>query len=193
MTCMYKGVDYTGKISGCYEVLGFDSIKVFPGGQKRQHWKVRCIKCNNIKVLSWDKIIGKHQSGCAKCVRTRFGGSKSWHWNNTKVENVPANYMHAIEGSAKKRKNIPVNISREYIDKLFQKQKGKCAYTGYDLWFSKKGILGTASLDRIDSSKGYIEGNVQWVHKDVNVIKWNLSHEKFLEICKLITENNKND
>lgn len=47
----------------------------------------------------------------------------------------------------------------------------------------------TASLDRIDSSKGYVEGNVQWVHKDVNYIKQDLEESYFKKLCKLITEN----
>lgn len=47
-------------------------------------------------------------------------------------------------------------------------------------------------LDRIDSSKGYIEGNVQWVHKDVNMMKQNYSQKYFIEMCKKIYETNKN-
>ncbi|WP_238595034.1 hypothetical protein, partial [Nocardia seriolae] len=39
------------------------------------------------------------------------------------------------------------------------------------------------TLDRIDSSKGYAIDNVQWVHKDVNMIKWELSEEVFLATC----------
>ena len=84
------------------------------------------------------------------------------------------------------------NLTREDLDKLFESQNRKCVYTKYDLYFGNNRIRGTASLDRIDSSKGYVDGNVQWVHKDVNTIKWDLSHDKFLEICKLITENQKN-
>lgn len=49
----------------------------------------------------------------------------------------------------------------------------------------------TASLDRIDSSKGYLENNVQWVHKDINWMKQDYSHEEFLQYCKLIYENKK--
>jgi hypothetical protein len=41
----------------------------------------------------------------------------------------------------------------------------------------------TASLDRIDSSKGYIEGNLQWVHKDVNIMKMDLSQVEFIDYC----------
>lgn len=43
--------------------------------------------------------------------------------------------------------------------------------------------LQTASLDRIDSSKGYIEGNVQWLHKDINRLKINYSDEDLIQIC----------
>lgn len=46
----------------------------------------------------------------------------------------------------------------------------------------------TASLDRIDSSKGYIPGNVQWVHKDVNKMKLALSEKRLLELCTLIVQ-----
>jgi len=41
----------------------------------------------------------------------------------------------------------------------------------------------TASLDRIDSSKGYIEGNVQWVHKMVNMSKQQYTQEEFINMC----------
>lgn len=27
-------------------------------------------------------------------------------------------------------------------------------------------------FDRIDPNKGYIIGNVQWVHKHINMMKW---------------------
>ena len=47
----------------------------------------------------------------------------------------------------------------------------------------------TASLDRIDSSKGYIEGNVQWVHKSVNIMKCDFSSDIFIGICNQISNN----
>lgn len=49
-----------------------------------------------------------------------------------------------------------------------------------------------ASLDRIDSSLGYIIGNVQWVYKGVNFMKGEMSHDYFIEMCKMITENQRN-
>ena len=44
----------------------------------------------------------------------------------------------------------------------------------------------TASLDRIDSSKGYVEGNVQWVHKMINMSKQQYSQEEFIDMCKAV-------
>ena len=49
---------------------------------------------------------------------------------------------------------------------------------------------GTASLDRIDSSKGYIEGNIQWVHKDINRMKGDSSDNDFIKLCKIISDFN---
>ena len=76
---------------------------------------------------------------------------------------------------------------------LYLKQNKKCALTGLDICF---GIYGndklggtrpqTASLDRIDSTKGYLVGNVQWVHKDINNIKQDYSVDELIEYCDLI-------
>jgi hypothetical protein len=46
---------------------------------------------------------------------------------------------------------------------------------------------GTASLDRIDSLVGYIKGNVQWVHKDVNVSKMDFDESYFRQLCAAVT------
>ena len=46
----------------------------------------------------------------------------------------------------------------------------------------------TASLDRIDSNKGYVEGNVQWVHVDVNYMKLDYDQDYYINICRLIAK-----
>lgn len=91
-------------------------------------------------------------------------------------------------------RNLEFSITIEYIWDLFLKQNRKCALSGIELIFAKtvlehnNGIC-TASLDRINSTKGYIEGNVQWVHKDVNTMKWDLEQKYFINLCKLIIKN----
>lgn len=73
------------------------------------------------------------------------------------------------------------------------KQNGNCRFTGKRLTFTssyKNCKLGqTASLDRIDSSKGYEVGNIQWIDKKINWMKWAMSDEEFIYYCKLVTDN----
>jgi hypothetical protein len=45
--------------------------------------------------------------------------------------------------------------------------------------------------DRIDSSKGYVVGNIQWVHKHINKMKNKYPQDHFIEMCRLVAENNK--
>lgn len=70
-------------------------------------------------------------------------------------------------------------------------QDGRCAFTNLILGFAPKYRndlqLQTASLDRIDSSKGYVKNNVQWVHKTINIMKQAQSNEEFIKLCRDIT------
>ena len=68
---------------------------------------------------------------------------------------------------------------------MFLKQNKKCALTGLDIWFgisTKEKTHGkkeqTASLDRIDSSKGYTKDNVL---EHTKVCKEKIKHDE-LEI-----------
>jgi len=75
----------------------------------------------------------------------------------------------------------------EAVD-IFERQGGRCALTGLPL--VPNGDFGaiTASLDRVDNSRGYVRGNVQFVHKQVNMMRGELSMERFRELCRLVTE-----
>lgn len=107
-------------------------------------------------------------------------------------QEIPGNYFYSVKRSAKRRK-IKFKLSIKDIWNLFVKQNRHCALSGKSIHFQTKYELrnGTASLDRIDSTKGYVEGNVQWVHKDVNAMKMDLSTNEFFDYCKLICITNK--
>lgn len=103
------------------------------------------------------------------------------------VGNIPKWYWNQLKGSRTKHGE---NITIEEANDQFVKQNGKCVYTGVPLLFgrnlSKKST--TASLDRIDSSKGYSKDNVQWVHKDVNTLKEAFNHNRFVELCQKVAD-----
>jgi hypothetical protein len=104
-------------------------------------------------------------------------------------------YLATLKASAKNR-GIEFSVTYEYIWNLFLEQDRKCKYSGITIFFSRNNIehimgQATASLDRIDSSKGYIEGNLQWLHKRINIMKGNMSEKEFLDFCEAVTLKNK--
>ena len=79
---------------------------------------------------------------------------------------------------------------------IYIAQDMKCALSGIPIVFANSMKLvqsgnTTASIDRKDSNIGYIEDNVQWVHKDINMMKQKMSNSELIKYCKLIVEYNK--
>jgi hypothetical protein len=85
------------------------------------------------------------------------------------------------------RERVPVTITIEYAWGLFLKQDRKCALSGLPLSIGNN-RYNDASIDRIDSSKGYEEGNVQWVHKHINFMKRTYSQDYFIRMCRLVAK-----
>ena len=104
-------------------------------------------------------------------------------------------FWNKIRRSAIKR-NLKFDIRKEQAWEIFLNQGGRCAISGCYIDFSKSTYTfqkfndGTASLDRIDSAIGYIEGNIQWLHKKVNNMKSNHSQKYFIELCSKVAEFN---
>lgn len=102
---------------------------------------------------------------------------------------ISGSYWCHIRNMAKKR-GIALLVTQEEAWGLFLQQDRKCAYTGLLLSFLHSFQYGrnqSASLDRIDSSKPYVIGNIQWVHRKINLMKGTLSHEKFIELCRMVS------
>jgi len=113
----------------------------------------------------------------------------------TGYEEMQGAFLASIKAGARKRK-IEYSVSNEYIWEIFLNQNRKCKYTGIPLFFSRSNLehrmgQANASLDRIDPSLPYIEGNVQWVHKRVNIMKGNMNEKEFLDFCEAIVLQNK--
>lgn len=92
-----------------------------------------------------------------------------------------------------KSSNREHSIDTSYLKKLYQDQGGKCAISGIDMEIRGEGCASNSpysiSLDRIDSDKGYIEGNVWLVCTGINLMKSRLSMEQFVDFCKRTVEN----
>lgn len=156
-----------------------------PNTNSQPRWMCRC-DCGKEKTVQGCHLKSGHTQSCG-CSWYKFGKSRtSWKGHG----DIPSTMFGRIVSNAKKR-NISFDITIEYIWDLFLEQNKMCALSGLPLDFTygrNHHYKGTASLDRIDSSKGYVKGNVQWVHKDVNWMKQDYSTDYFLKMCKLICE-----
>jgi len=105
---------------------------------------------------------------------------------------IPPYIIGGIKSKALRR-GIDFSLSNSYLEKLYLHQNKKCALSGCDMKFSRsrEKLFTTASLDRKDSKRGYVEDNVQWVHKKVNVMKHVLSNDDLIKWCVMIAEFNK--
>lgn len=98
--------------------------------------------------------------------------------------------------SRAKNYNLECSITEDYIQKLYDEQNGCCALTGIQFVFSKDDRFKmrpfTASIDRINSKIGYVEGNIRLVCNVVNLALNEFGLEIFDKMCKAyIDRNNK--
>lgn len=154
--------------------------------------KYRCLcDCNNYCYISRNNLLCNTTTSCG-CLHRRRGKNHPMYKG---FNDLSSKFWFNYQNHAKER-NLEFSISMEYAWNLFIKQNRKCALTGQEIILVDSQLYNieqTASLDRIDSTKGYIEGNVQWVHKWVNICKWNLTQKEFIKMCHLVANNNSLD
>lgn len=169
-------IDLTGrKFERLYVVGRSENSR---NGQSR--WHVRC-DCGSEKTVYGCHLTAGNSKSCG-CLSKALASSRSFRG----VGGVSKTYFTSLIRGArgdKGRRPVEFNVTMEYLAELLEDQKNKCALSGLPIEVRRGG---TASVDRIDSSKGYIEGNVQWLHKDVNMMKRHYTQEYFTHLCKLI-------
>jgi hypothetical protein len=108
-------------------------------------------------------------------------------------------FFSLIKKRAKDR-NFEFNLTLESLKELWDKQNGKCVYSGLDMDIpenSKWETIGDnknpiqASVDRIDSSKGYTTDNIQFICMIANLAKSNFDEESFLQYCRAVADHSK--
>jgi len=129
---------------------------------------------------------GRHKTANPGCICTR--SARASIRNEDKLfkgtKDISGTYIGQVRRSAEGR-DMTLNVTKEYLQSLLEEQGFKCVYTGACL---KKDSGNLKSLDRIDSSIGYDEGNLQWVTWEVNRMKGALSESQFLQLTETITQ-----
>jgi hypothetical protein len=146
----------------------------------RGYWICDCTCGKRARVAPSHLCRGKLKScGCSKPLRRGENGN---NWCG--FADFPGALLSGVRYRAA-RKNLPFDLTSEFLWKLYLQQDRKCALTGYPIDFQNKSPY-KASIDRIDATKGYVQDNVQWVCKDINYMKHTLSQDKFIKLCKAV-------
>lgn len=144
--------------------------------------KVRC-DCGFIHITSKYAVKNGYIKECFSCSQAEKALKR-----RKGVSDMSGYYWMTIIKNAEVR-NMQVNITKEYAYDIYLQQNKLCALSGLEITMDNyTRNSGTASLDRIDSLKGYEIGNIQWVHKDINIMKNNHSDEDFINICILVAD-----
>lgn len=142
------------------------------------------ISCSSKYKLTINDHFTKH----------RFSESNKKHLekiNKISKQKSLFNFKYYLRTNVKNRQLVTIDL--QYLKELWEKQKGICPYTNIKL---KLQVLSQsidnnnpyiyASLDRIDSSKGYIQGNVEFVSLGINLLKNKYSKECVINFINLI-------
>jgi len=157
---------------------------------KRSLYRAKCLcDCGNEKDADASSLKAKRTGKCGNCIKKTYKkrykkitGKKNK--NFTGYEEIRGRFWTQLKAKTKKRK-IVFNLDIKDVWELYLKQDRKCALSDVIIKFGRTDhrTETTASLDRIDSNIGYVEGNVQWVHKSLNIMKNDLPNNIFIGLC----------
>lgn len=163
---------------------------------RSKEWFCEC-ECGGTRLVRAHHLTRNIVTDCGCVNKDRMinnnpgkGIIRSQHRNWKGCGELPGSYWRIVNHGAKVR-NLKFEITIEDAWNQFLKQDRKCALTGIELYFpilssDKHRSSGNASLDRIDSNKGYTKDNIQWVFKIVNKMKMELDEEIFVSMCEAV-------
>jgi hypothetical protein len=164
--------------------------------EPRKESMCKC-KCDCGKeIVAWGRYVRNgHKKSCGCMVGRKGSDNPNWKGYG---EISSSSWSRIIKGAKNDRsREIEFDITIKQGWELFFKQNRLCALTGLPIKFpSRSRCYGaadsSASLDRIDSTKGYTIDNIQWVHKIVNLMKCDLDQDQFIRWCRRISDYNHN-
>lgn len=90
-----------------------------------------------------------------------------------------------LKRSEAKKKGWDFDLTPEYLEEIYT---GVCPVYGVPFVMFDKHHPNCPTLDRMDSSKGYVKGNVNWISFRANRIKYDATPEELKMILDYMTK-----
>lgn len=135
--------------------------------------------------------VKKYRVRCKSCVleKSKSDQPSLYKSKSEKRSKSPSVFIAAIINHAAKRKqSLGFDIDLGYLLEVYDAQDGRCAVSGVKMTHiaGSGRTLTNISIDRIDSSKGYLRGNVQFVCDIVNRMKSDMPQAELVSWCRNI-------
>ena len=157
-------------------------------------------------TLGYNKIKGdlneKFLYGIARSIAKYDGTVDKVKITSIVEEFIRTKLNETSKNSYRNSRTIELNITPRDLYAMFKKQGGLCALSGRPMTFYTSSRLRSLkehrhrreenyfnlSIDRIDSLKDYTVDNIQLVCSCVNIMKWEISQDMFIDFCKAIAK-----
>lgn len=147
----------------------------------RKEGKFRCRFCKEIFPTE-QKVYNKNY--CRPCQTSDIKARYDKHKKNLTLDTLLVKRLRAAKFRAKQKK-IDFDLDLSYLLEIHHQQKSMCAYSRKPMAIALNKV-NSVSIDRIDSSKGYVKGNVCLSWAIVNCMKGDLSVKDFVALCESI-------
>lgn len=177
-----------GATFGMLTVNSLEHVQLSGRGRWRYMANCTC-ECGSAKpVITASLLRGATTScGCRRDHYAKTSGKNNGRY--TGFEEIRGKFWMGYRRGAQARGHA-FTITIQYAWGLYQQQKGTCALSGVAIVFaSGRNSRTSASIDRIDPAIGYVDGNIQWVHKTVNLMRNILGVEEFVMWCERVSDN----
>ena len=160
--------------------------------------RIKCQKCNMLKEVSAYYTDRSSSTGlqcyCKTCHKEKIYESQS------KLIGFIGKIYKILENKCKKQ-DIKLELSKDDIVNLYNKQGGKCAlsnemltyYSGSKLTDNNYETRFNISIDLINPKENYTLNNIQLIGNTIYKMKGSLTNDEFIHLTNIISNNQSNE
>lgn len=163
---------------------------------KRKQQEIKCDGCNTLfnkdvsEIKRNTKLDRKNycsRSCLGKVIAVKnFTNRDTSHLNSANRKDEYSMFREHLRRA--KRRGKEINLTLGQLKEQWDRQQGICVYSRVKLQEVSKNNdpIYTMSLDRVDSSKGYVQNNIQFISIAMNHLKHDMTHNKMMEMLKIL-------